>query len=96
MRLTPETIAQIGHLARLALTEEEKECLAVHLNTLMAYFERLQQLDTTHVPPTAHSIPMSNVFREDVPRPSLTPEEATAAAPEVADDRFVVPRIVEM
>lgn len=95
MQITREYVGQIGHLSRLALTDDEKDRLTAHLNGILAYFERLQELDTSQVPPTAHSIPMENVFQGDEPRYCLTPEEATAAAPEAADDMFVVPRIVE-
>lgn len=95
MRITREYVGQIGHLSRLALTDAEKDRLTTHLNAILAHFERLQELDTSQVPPTAHSIPMENVFREDTPRFCLTPQEATAGAPESADDMFVVPRIVE-
>ena len=95
MRITREYVGQVGHLSRLALSDEEKDRLTKHLNVILEHFERLQELDTTDVPPTAHSIPMENVFRDDAPRPCLTPAEATAAAPDSADDMFVVPRIVE-
>ena len=95
MRITREYVGQVGHLARLALTDEEKDRLTTHLNAILAYFERLGELDTSQVPPTAHSIPMENVYHEDQPRLCLTPEEATVAAPEAAEDMFVVPRIVE-
>lgn len=95
MRITREYVDQIGHLSRLELTDEEKDRLTTHLNAILAHFERLQELDTSQVPPTAHSIPMENIFRDDAPRPGLTPSEATAGAPQVQDDMFVVPRIVE-
>jgi aspartyl-tRNA(Asn)/glutamyl-tRNA(Gln) amidotransferase subunit C len=95
MRITREYVGQVGHLSRLALTDDEKERLTTHLNAILEHFERLQELDTSEVAPTAHSIPMENVFRDDTPRLCLTPEEATAGAPESADDMFVVPRIVE-
>ena len=96
MRITREYVGRVGHLSRLALTDEEKDRLTTHLNAILEHFERLQELDTGQVPPTAHSIPMENVFRDDAPRLCLTPDEATAGAPESADDMFVVPRIVEM
>ncbi len=95
MRITKEYVDQVGRLSRLALADDEKERLTTHLNAILEHFERLQELDTSAVPPTAHSIPIENVFREDTPRLCLTPEEATAGAPESADDMFVVPRIVE-
>jgi len=66
-----------------------------HLNNLMAQFERLQDLDTTGVEPTAHSFPVYNVFREDAVQPSLPQEEILANAPDQRDGCFIVPIIVE-
>jgi len=95
MRLSKAEVEHVAWLARLELAEEEKERLRGHLNQIMAHFERLQQLDTTDVEPTSHSIPMRNVFREDVAGSSLSPEEALSNAPEVRDEYFVVPQVVE-
>ncbi len=96
MRLSKAEVEHVAWLARLELTDEEKERLTGHLNQIMVHFEKLQQLDTADVEPTSHSIPMQNVFREDVAGPSLSPEEALANAPEVGDNCFVVPQVVEM
>lgn len=95
MRITSEYVGRVGHLSRLALSDEEKDRLTTHLNAILEHFERLQELDTSDVAPTAHSIPMENVYRDDEARLCLTPEEATAGAPEASADMFVVPRIVE-
>lgn len=95
MKLTNEEVAQIAYLARLELSREEVETLGGHLNRLLENFERLQELDTAEVAPTSHTIPVSNVFREDIWRPSLSPAEVLANAPVRRDDTFEVPRIVE-
>lgn len=94
-RLTLEQIAHVARLARLAMSEEEMRQMEKHINNLMAQFERLQELDTTSVEPTAHSFPVYNVFREDVVQPSLPQEEILANAPDQRDGCFIVPIIVE-
>lgn len=95
MRLTREDIESVAHLSRLELSEEEKDKLTGHINKLLENFEKLQELDTTDVEPTSHVIPVSNVFREDMVRPSLPVEDVLANGPQVADNCFVVPRVVE-
>jgi aspartyl-tRNA(Asn)/glutamyl-tRNA(Gln) amidotransferase subunit C len=95
MKLTAEDIESVARLSRLELTEEEKQTLTGHINRLLEHFERLQELDTENVEPTSHVIPVYNVFREDEPRPSLPVEEVLANGPEVAENCFVVPRVVE-
>jgi len=96
VKLTKEEVEHVAWLARLELTDEEKERLTGHLNQIMAHFEKLQELDTADVEPTSHSIPVQNVFREDVVGPCLPIEDVLSAAPETADDCFVVPQVVEM
>lgn len=95
MRLTKEDIESVAHLSRLELSEEEKDKLTGHINKLLENFEKLQELDTTDVEPTSHVIPVANIFREDVVRPSLSVEDVVANGPQVADNCFVVPRVVE-
>lgn len=95
MLLSREEVRKVALLARLELTEEEIEAQAGHINSLLSHFDILQQIDVTGVEPTSHVIPMVNVLREDVSRPSLLREETLANAPEARDGCFVVPRIVE-
>lgn len=94
-RLTLEQIAHVAQLARLELSEEELSQMEKHINNLMAQFERLQELDTTGVEPTAHSFPVYNVFREDECQPALPQEEILANAPDHRDGCIIVPIIVE-
>jgi aspartyl-tRNA(Asn)/glutamyl-tRNA(Gln) amidotransferase subunit C len=94
-RLTLEQIAHVARLARLAMSEDEMRQMEKHINNLMAQFERLQELDTTGVEPTAHSFPVYNVMREDEVRPSLSQDEILANAPDQRDGCFLVPIIVE-
>lgn len=95
MELTREEVRKVAQLARLELTDEELDLQAAHLNDLLAQFEKLQELDLTGVEPMAHSVPVFNVFREDVTKPSLPRDEVLENAPESRDGRFVVPRIIE-
>ena len=95
MRLTPEQVEHVALLARLELTAEERERFTTQLNSILEYFEQLQQIDTTGVPPMSHAVAITNVFREDEPQPSLTPEEALQNAPEQERDCFQVPRVIE-
>ena len=62
---------------------------------ILAHAEKIQELDLDDVPPTSHSVPLSNVMRADQVSPSLSQEDALANAPETQDGRFKVPRIIE-
>lgn len=95
MRLTRENIESVAYLSRLELSEEEKEKLTGHINRLLDNFEKLKELDTSDVEPTSHVIPVFNVFREDKSRPSLPAEDVISNGPQIADNCFVVPRVVE-
>ncbi len=95
MRLTPEQVEHVALLARLRLTDEERELFTTQLNSILEHFEQLQQIDTSGVEPMSHAVPVSNVLREDEPRASLRPEEALANAPDADRDCFRVPRVIE-
>jgi aspartyl-tRNA(Asn)/glutamyl-tRNA(Gln) amidotransferase subunit C len=88
-------IDHVARLARLELTDEEKTRLRAQLGVILEHAARVQEVAAEDVPPTAQAVPRSNVFRPDVPQPTLSREEALAGAPEVEDGRFKVPRIVE-
>lgn len=94
-QLTIDEVARVAHLARLDLSTEEKQRLTTELNDILHQFARLQELDTTNVAPTSHSIPLQNVFREDVVGPCISREKATQNAPEKRDGSFIVPQIME-
>ncbi len=96
--MTKLSLTQVQHvadLARLALTEEEKELYREQLSSILAYAERLQQLDTQAIPPTATVLPLQNVLRDDEVRPSLPREDALANAPQVEEVHFRVPAVLE-
>jgi aspartyl-tRNA(Asn)/glutamyl-tRNA(Gln) amidotransferase subunit C len=95
VKLSRDEVGQVAHLARLELSDVEKDNLAIHMNNLLEHFSKLQELDTTGVEPTSHVIPVENVFRKDGSRPSLPVDEVLANAPESQDDCFAAPRIVE-
>ena len=95
MLLTPEEVEHVALLARLQLTDEERERFTSQLNSILEHFEQLRQVDTAGVPPMSHAIAMSNVLREDEPAPPLSPEDALRNAPDRRDDCFRVPRVIE-
>jgi len=96
MRITKEEVEHVANLARLALSEDEKEALAAQLNKILEYADKLKELNTEGVNPTAHPLPVKNVFREDEVRPSLPVEDVLSNAPQREGDYFKVPRIVEL
>ena len=85
----------VARLARLALAEDEVERLIVDLGGILEHAEDLAALDLDGVPPTAHPLPLQNVFRPDVVGPSLDRDEVLAEAPAAEDGRFRVPRILD-
>jgi aspartyl-tRNA(Asn)/glutamyl-tRNA(Gln) amidotransferase subunit C len=92
--LTAAEVARLGELARIRLTETEIEQLAPHLDVILAAVASVSEVAGADVPPTSHALPLTNVFRDDVVRPSLAPGDVLAAAPSVEDGRFRVPRIL--
>jgi aspartyl-tRNA(Asn)/glutamyl-tRNA(Gln) amidotransferase subunit C len=95
MTLSKDDVRKVALLARLELDESEIENQGEHLNNLLKQFEKLQELNVDGIEPTSHSMPVFNVFREDVVRPSLSQSETLANAPESRDGYFIVPRIIE-
>ena len=95
MKITIKEVEHVARLARLELSEEEKERTRAQLDSILSYIDKLNELDTSAVEPTSHVLPMTNVFREDEVRPSLSREEAMASAPDRQDVFFRVPRILE-
>jgi aspartyl-tRNA(Asn)/glutamyl-tRNA(Gln) amidotransferase subunit C len=93
-RITREEVEHVARLARLALTEAEIASLTVELAAILDHAAQVSALETADVPPTAHPLPLVNVFRPDEPRGGLPRAEVLDAAPEVEDGRFRVPRIL--
>ncbi len=89
-------IEHVARLARLELTDQEKARLREQLGVILEAAAKVSEVATDDVPPTAYAIARSNVLRPDEITPSLTTEEVLSNAPEVEDDRFKVPRVVEI
>jgi aspartyl-tRNA(Asn)/glutamyl-tRNA(Gln) amidotransferase subunit C len=92
--LSRADVEHVAHLARLGLSEEELARLEGQLNHILDQYTVLTRLDTEHIPPTAQTIELANILRDDVVTPSLTADEALANAPERSGDHFLVPAIL--
>ncbi len=88
-------VRNVARLARLKITDAEAALFTSQLSKVLEYVEQLNEVDTRDVPPTAHPLPVSNVFREDVVRPSLTTEQALHNAPDRRDGFFRVPKVLD-
>ena len=95
MTLTLKQVEHIANLARLDLTPEEKERYCRQLSAILAYFDQLQRVDTTDIPPTSGVQPDRSVLRPDQPRPSLDVDTLMDNAPDSEDDQFRVPPVFE-
>jgi aspartyl-tRNA(Asn)/glutamyl-tRNA(Gln) amidotransferase subunit C len=89
-------IEHVARLARLELTDEERDRLRTQLAAILEHAAKVGEVAAADVPPTAYAIPRANVLRPDELRPSLPVADVLANAPEPEDDRFRVPRIVEV
>jgi aspartyl-tRNA(Asn)/glutamyl-tRNA(Gln) amidotransferase subunit C len=92
--LSRQEIAHLARLARLAVTDEELDLFAGQLAAVLDAVAQVRNAAVEDVPPTTHAVPMTNVFRDDVARPSLPREVVLADAPAAEDGRFRVPRIL--
>ncbi len=95
MSLTPDEVRHIARLARVGLSDDEMPRLQSQLSQILDYFRRLQEVDTENIPPTAQTLAMHNVMRDDEPQPSIDKEEVLANAPQREDDHFRVRAILE-
>ena len=95
VKLSLAQVEHVAQLAQLALTDQEKELFREQLSAILQYAERLQQLDTADIPPTATVLSLENVMRDDDPRPSLPLADVLANAPATEEDSFRVPVILE-
>ncbi|XID95896.1 Asp-tRNA(Asn)/Glu-tRNA(Gln) amidotransferase subunit GatC [Paenibacillaceae bacterium WGS1546] len=95
MSITIKDVEHVANLARLELSDEEKEQFAGQLNAILKYAEKLNELDTDGVEPTSHVLSLTNVMREDEARPSWPIEKVLLNAPEEEDGQFKVPAVLE-
>jgi aspartyl-tRNA(Asn)/glutamyl-tRNA(Gln) amidotransferase subunit C len=90
--------AQVRHIAllsRLKPSDDEVRLFSEQLSDIVAYVEKLNELDTSDVEPTAHAVAVHNVFRDDMPRASLAPDQTLANAPERDGSFFAVPKVLD-
>lgn len=92
--ITPEQVAHLASLARIALTSDEIESLTSELRSIVDDVAKVSEVATPDVPATSHPIPLENVFRDDVPGETLTTEQALAGAPDHDGSRFRVTAIL--
>jgi aspartyl-tRNA(Asn)/glutamyl-tRNA(Gln) amidotransferase subunit C len=92
--ISREEVAHLARLSRLAVTEEELDTFAGQLDVILQSVARIGDVAADDIPPTSHSVPLTNVYRDDVVRPSLKQEDVLAGGPDTAEGRFRVPRIL--
>ncbi|MDQ0091241.1 aspartyl-tRNA(Asn)/glutamyl-tRNA(Gln) amidotransferase subunit C [Paenibacillus anaericanus] len=95
MSIQSKDVEYVAKLARLNLTDQEREKFTEQLNAILQYAEKLNELDTDGVEPTTHVLRLSNVMREDVVQESLSQEKVFRNAPEEEDGQFKVPAVLE-
>ena len=94
-KITKADVEYVAGLAQLTLDEATKEKLVGEMGDILAYMDKLNELNTDGIEPTMHVLEMSNVFREDVVQPSLDREAALANAPKTDGEYFLVPKILD-
>jgi aspartyl-tRNA(Asn)/glutamyl-tRNA(Gln) amidotransferase subunit C len=95
MKISRQEVEHVAKLARLELSDQEKEKLTDQLSNILTYVEKLNELDTKGIEPTSHVLDIRNVMRDDAVRPGLSQERALANAPEKAAGHYKVPKIIE-
>jgi aspartyl-tRNA(Asn)/glutamyl-tRNA(Gln) amidotransferase subunit C len=92
--ISRDDVAHLAKLARIEMNDSELDHLAKEMDVILGAVARVQEVASADVLPTSHPIPVNNVVREDVVRPSLTPQEALSGAPAQSENRFKVPQIL--
>ena len=93
--ISRQDVEHVARLARLALSDAEIERMRAQLDAILAYIDKLRELDVEGVEPTSHAVPLVNVMRDDEIVPSLPQDEMLANAPDRVGEMFRVPRIIE-
>lgn len=88
-------IDYVANLARIELSDSEKETFSAQLENVLGYFDKLNSVNVDNVEPMAHAFPITNVWREDEPTQTFTPEEALKNAPSKRNNQVAVPKVVE-
>ena len=94
-KIDQEQVRRVALLSRLELTDGEVARFSSQLSDIVAYIEKLNELDTDGVEPLAHCLPVHTVLREDTPKPSLTNDQALANAPQRHETYFKVPKVLD-
>lgn len=95
MKISQKDVEHVARLARLTLAPEELEQMTGQMDAILGYVDKLNELDTDGIEPTAHAVPMANAFREDVNRPSIGIDRTLQNAPQSGEACFVVPKVIE-
>jgi aspartyl-tRNA(Asn)/glutamyl-tRNA(Gln) amidotransferase subunit C len=95
MSISREEVEHVAYLARLGLTEEEKQRFQGQLSDILQHVAMINRLDTDAIPPTAQVIPLQNVERHDEPQPSFPSQAILANAPRTEDQHFKIPPVLE-
>jgi aspartyl-tRNA(Asn)/glutamyl-tRNA(Gln) amidotransferase subunit C len=93
--ISRDEVAHLARLSRLAVSEQELDVFAGQLDVILQAVARVGEVAAADIPPTSHSVPLTNVLREDVVVPCLDRADALAGGPDVAEDRLRVPRILD-
>ena len=93
--ITKKNVEYVANLSRLELNDSDMDDFAPDLQEILSYIDKLNELDTSNVEPTAHVLPMKNVKREDEIKSSLSNESALKSAPETTEGFFLVPKVIE-
>jgi aspartyl-tRNA(Asn)/glutamyl-tRNA(Gln) amidotransferase subunit C len=93
--ISRDEVAHLARLARLAVTDDELDTFAGQLDVILQAVAQVGEVAAADVPPTSHSVPLTNVLRDDVPVSCLSRDDALAGAPDAEDGRFRVPRILD-
>jgi len=92
--IDPQTVRRIARLSRIELADRQVEPLCRQMGSIIEYFDKLQQLDTSNVEPLVHAVEKTNVFGSDQPEPSLSPDQAMANAPHRDGNFYKVPKVI--
>jgi aspartyl-tRNA(Asn)/glutamyl-tRNA(Gln) amidotransferase subunit C len=95
MAITRQEVEHVAKLARLKFSDKDLDRLATQLDSILGYVCKLNELNTENIEPTAHIVPISNVFRDDEVKPSMDREKILMNAPNREDGCFKVPKIIE-
>lgn len=95
MTISSREVEYVAHLARLEISDQEKEIFTSQLNDILLYIDKLNELDTTGVEPMSHAMALTNAFREDQLVDSIGTEKTLANAPDARGEFFRVPKVID-